>query len=634
MKYRVIQQTILLLSRNTKQLIVVAVDVLLCLLSVWLSYSLRLDAIHLPSAPQLGVYLSAPLILVPIFYLNGLYRAIFRYSGLVIIRKILFAVFLFFIVYAVFLLLISYFGWIQLQTRELPRSIFFLCPIILLFLLCGVRLLAHAFLTGISMKELKRNASNRVLIYGAGSSGIQLSEAILNSQNFLFLGFIDDNKLIQGREINGNRIYSVNELDTLIYQMGVTDVILALPGLTRSKRLHLLDKLREFSIHVRSIPNIDDLASGVIKVSDVKELDTLDLLGRSVVQPDLDLMSRNILSKVVLVTGAGGSIGGELVRQIIRLRPSKLLLVDNSEYSLYTITHQLSKLSQLIDAPIPVIPLLTSVLDSKALTRIFDLYRPHTVFHAAAYKHVPLVECNPIQGLENNIWGTLNAVKASVIAKVEKFVLISTDKAVRPTNVMGASKRVSEMILQAYALTNPATIFCAVRFGNVLDSSGSVVPLFRQQILEGGPITLTHPEVTRYFMTIPEASQLVIQACSMAKGGEVFVLDMGEPVKIIDLARRMVELSGLKVKNDNDPGGDIALKIVGLRPGEKLYEELLIGEDPVKTDHPKIMMAREPHLQLSVLENKLSQLSDLMSANSVEEILNFLKDLPIEFDHL
>jgi FlaA1/EpsC-like NDP-sugar epimerase len=393
---------------------------------------------------------------------------------------------------------------------------------------------------------------SRLLIYGAGSAGMQALAAISNSPLFITLGFIDDNPSLQGREIHGNRIYGFHELVEIIPSMGVTDIILALPSLNRKHRFNILERLRSFPVHVRSLPNIDELASGQIKIQDVKELDITDLLGRSTVPPQSDLILQNIHHKTILVTGAGGSIGSELCRQILKSNPSELVLFDVSEYSLYSIEQELQKLVSLgrYGKLTAIVPMLGSVCDESRVNEILHLYKPEVIFHAAAYKHVPLVEVSPFEGLKNNVFGTLVLATAAIKYGVSHFVLISTDKAVRPTNIMGASKRLAEMVLQAYAGENPQTIFSMVRFGNVLGSSGSVVPLFRRQILEGGPITITDIEVTRYFMTIPEASELVIQSSSMAKGGEVFVLDMGDPVKIFDLARRMKELSGLTIKSD------------------------------------------------------------------------------------
>jgi FlaA1/EpsC-like NDP-sugar epimerase len=418
-------------------------------------------------------------------------------------------------------------------------------------------------------------------------------------------------------------VYSPIEISRLIETHGVSDILLAMPSIDRSRRNQILQNLRDFHVHVRSLPDLVDLAQGLVTVLDIKELEPDDLLGRASVEPDSELMLKNIQHKIVLVTGAGGSIGSELCRQIIKAQPAKILLLDHSEFNLYKIESELSKLVRASSHSNEekIIPILASVKDENQLKKIFSQWSIDTIYHAAAYKHVPLVECNPIEGVQNNVIGTFNLANLAQSKGVKNFVLISTDKAVRPTNVMGASKRFAELILQALADNNAAgTCFSMVRFGNVLDSSGSVVPLFREQIRVGGPITLTHAEVTRYFMTIPEAAQLVIQAGAMAKGGEVFVLDMGEPVKIYDLARRMVQLSGLSVRDELNPHGDIEIVITGLRPGEKLYEELLIGENPISTTHPRIMMARENFLPFVDLMNEILAIQNLIANGSIDQL--------------
>lgn len=400
-------------------------------------------------------------------------------------------------------------------------------------------------------------------------------------------------------------------------------VLLALPSISRQRRNAILNHLSPFKVQVRSLPSLNDLAHGRVSVSDIKDLDIDDLLGREPVQPNGLLLNANTHGKTVLVTGAGGSIGGELCRQIVRTAPRQLLLVEMSEFALYQIHQELESVCEGVE----LVPLLASVCDDVRMHEIMDTWKPHTVYHAAAYKHVPLVEHNPAEGVRNNVWGTRVCAEAAQRNGVRNFVLVSTDKAVRPTNIMGATKRLAEMVLQALAEVNSKTTFSMVRFGNVLGSSGSVVPLFREQIKNGGPITLTHADITRYFMTIPEAAQLVIQAGAMGQGGDVFVLDMGQPVKIIDLARRMVELSGLTVRDDADPEGDIAIEVTGLRPGEKLYEELLIGDNPKPTQHPRIMKAHEQCLPWPALEQKLNALNMAMSANDVPVIRALLKDL-------
>jgi FlaA1/EpsC-like NDP-sugar epimerase len=441
------------------------------------------------------------------------------------------------------------------------------------------------------------------------------------SGQFELVGFVDDDASKVGRSVNGAPVFRPSSVGRLITELGVTDILLALPSASRTRRKQIIDGLRALPVHIRTLPDWADLASGRVTVQDFKELDIEDLLGRDPVPPNTELLARNLAGKVVLVTGAGGSIGGELCRQILAERPSRLLLLDHNEYGLYSIHQELQSLLEVRQLAVELVPLLGSVGSIERLRDICKVYAPHTIYHAAAYKHVPLVEANPAQGISNNVFGTLNLARVAVECGVASFVLISTDKAVRPTNVMGASKRMAELVLQALAAgqtETDATCFSMVRFGNVLGSSGSVVPLFRQQLAAGGPLTVTHAEVTRYFMTIPEAAQLVLQAGAMASGGEVFVLDMGEPVKIIDLARRMVELSGLKVRDAANPEGDVEIKVTGLRPGEKLYEELLIGDNPTPTAHPRIMKAHEDCLPWPDLE---AQLHALQQATLAEDVL-------------
>ncbi|MDF1529564.1 MAG: nucleoside-diphosphate sugar epimerase/dehydratase, partial [Sedimenticola sp.] len=437
---------------------------------------------------------------------------------------------------------------------------------------------------------------------------------------------LDDDGRLHGQVLNGLPVYGLDDLTGLIETRGVTDVLLALPSVRRKRRNEILGQMLNYHVAVRTLPSLGDLAQGRVTTSDLHELDVDDLLGREPVSPNHILLAKNITGRVVMVTGAGGSIGSELCRQIAKLEPARLLLVEVSEFALYSIHAQLESMYGKGDG-VRLIPLLASVSHSERMCEIISTWNPQTIYHAAAYKHVPLVEHNPAEGVRNNVMGTLFTAKAAIEHNVSDFVLISTDKAVRPTNIMGASKRLAEIALQSLAAESPHTKFSMVRFGNVLDSSGSVVPKFRQQIRDGGPITLTHPEITRYFMTIPEAAQLVIQAGAMAKGGGVFVLDMGQPVKIMDLARRMVELSGLTVQDADNPEGDIEIQITGLRPGEKLYEELLIGDNPQATSHPRIMKAQDDFLPWAVLEEKLNALSIALNVNDVDVIKAMLEQL-------
>jgi FlaA1/EpsC-like NDP-sugar epimerase len=479
----------------------------------------------------------------------------------------------------------------------------------------------------------------KAVIYGAGQAGRQLAQAMAHGHEMRVVAFLDDDDRLHGHVLNGLPIHSPMDLRGLVETQGVRTVLLAMPSVSRRRRNEILSQIRNAHVAVRTLPSVTDLAQGKVSISDLHELDIDDLLGREPVAPNHILLAKNITGKVVLVTGAGGSIGSELCRQILAVNPAKLLLIEQSEFALYAIHQELEeKLAGLDGGRPPVlVPLLASVQDGDRMREIMFTWHPDTVYHAAAYKHVPLVEHNPAEGIKNNVLGTLRTAQAALDAGVSDFVLISTDKAVRPTSVMGASKRLAEMALQALAAAHATTQggtggtggtkFSMVRFGNVLGSSGSVVPKFRQQIRDGGPITLTHPEVTRYFMTIPEAAQLVIQAGAMAKGGDVFVLDMGQPVKIMDLARRMVELSGLTVKDEQHPDGDIEIAVTGLRPGEKLYEELLIGDNPKPTVHPRIMKAHEEFIPWAEFEAKLTALEMALNVNDVGVIRLMMQQL-------
>lgn len=588
--------------RYVKQAFVALADALMGVMAVWIAFSLRLDTWHWPySVPQWWPYVLAPVLAAPIFWRNGLYRAVFRHSGMAAMRALVIAVTL----YAVL-----FFGVLMLMAwPDVPRSIGLLQPLILMLLVGGSRAAARLWLSSLSPSQRRGMPVSRLLIYGAGSAGVQIANAIATSHEFKLLGFIDDSPTLRGLTINHVPVYAPSDLPSLVEKHDITDLLLALPSITRARRNDILNELQPLPVHVRSLPGLTDLAHGRVALADIQDLDVEDLLGRDAVPPDHALLARNLAGKVVLVTGAAGSIGSELCRQILQEQPAHLVLVEHSEFGLYSIHQELQQLCQRVversGVIVELIPLLANVRDYTRMLEICRAYRPHTVYHAAAYKHVPLVEHNPAEGIANNVLGTLNAARAAVETGVSHFVLVSTDKAVRPTNVMGASKRLAEMVLQALSAlpavsfepggrsVNNLTRFAMVRFGNVLGSSGSVVPLFRRQIKAGGPITLTHADVTRYFMTIPEAAQLVLQAGAMAEGGEVYVLDMGEPVKIIDLARRMVKLSGFTVRDEERPDGDIAIEVTGLRPGEKLYEELLIGDNPVATVHPRILKARE-----------------------------------------
>jgi FlaA1/EpsC-like NDP-sugar epimerase len=595
-----ISEKILELPRPFKRAIAVAADILLCLLTVALAYRLRLDAWIMPIGNQWLSYAAAPLLAIPIFIRFGLYRAIFRYVGWHALNSVTWACALYGALYA------GIFTFIGIPV--IPRSTGILQPILLFLAVGASRAVARYWLSGGYAAILGKSQRRRVLIYGAGSAGRQLAAGLANSQEMLVVGFVDDDPVLHGSFLNGKKIYAPDVMIGLIDNLGVADILLAIPSASRKRRNEIIDSLRGQKVSVRTLPGIFDLADGKVTVSDLRPLEIEDLLGRDRVPPDASLLGKCITGKTVLVTGAGGSIGSELCRQIVDLHPAKLVLVDHGEYNLYSIEHELRQQSAAQDAPPALEAMLVSVQDEKGMDDVIGRHHPETIYHAAAYKHVPMVEANAAEGIRNNVFGTKIVAGLAEKHGVCDFVLISTDKAVRPPNIMGASKRIAEMLLQAKAAAGSPTRFTMVRFGNVLGSSGSVVPLFRKQIAAGGPVTVTHPEVTRYFMTIPEAAQLVIQAAAMADGGDVFVLDMGEPVKIIDLAQRMIELSGLRVRWHDVPDGDIEIRVIGLRPAEKLYEELLIGESPEPTRHPRIMKAHEAFPQSEVLDAALSEL--------------------------
>ena len=611
------QHTVLGWPRSLKRLVVMALDVTMSVFATWLAFTLRLDTPHWPEGAQWWVYALAPALAAPVFVRFGLYRAIFRYTGQAALVTTAKAV----AVYGG--LLFGILLW--LRWPGVPRSLGVLQPLLLLLMVGASRALARFWLARLEGRHM---ANGRLLIFGAGTAGAQTAAALGVSSAFELLGFIDEDQRKVGRSINGVPVFSPAEVPDLITHRGVTDILLALPSASRERRNLILESLRSLPVHIRTLPALSDLTSGRVTVQDFKELDIEDLLGRDPVPPDKDLLASDLAGKVVLVTGAGGSIGGELCRQIVTERPRQLLLLDHSEFGLYEIHQELQGLNAAGSLDVELVPLLGSVVNRLRLAEICNTYRPNNIYHAAAYKHVPMVESNPAEGIFNNVFGTLYLAQAAIDSGVTRFVLVSTDKAVRPTNVMGASKRMAELILQAMALRpgdQPTPSFSMVRFGNVLGSSGSVVPLFRKQLAAGGPLTVTHAEVTRYFMTLAEAAQLVLQAGAMATGGDVFVLNMGEPVKILDLAQRMVELSGLKVRDEAHPDGDIEIAITGLRPGEKLFEELLIGDNPAPTAHLRIMKAHEECIEWPELEMHLQTLQLAAQADDPEGIKAVLK---------
>ena len=603
--------------RPAKRLFVVAVDIIMAVLATWVAYSLRYETLHWPSDDQWWVYLLGPVLAVPIFARFGLYRAIFRYTGM----DVLFVTGQAIALYALIRVLLLY--WVKWPVFPLTLGV--LQPIIFFVLIGSSRVLARYMLAGIGLG--KEHYHGRMLIFGAGAAGVQTSSAMAITGHVKLLGFVDEDPAKIGQTINGVPVFSALQVPVLVRELGITDILLAIPSASRDRRNKIIQSLRTLPVHTRTLPGLADLTSGRVTVRDFRELDVEDLLGRAAVAPQAELLACSLFNQTILVTGAGGSIGSELCRQILLERPRRLLLLDHNEFGLYTLHRELQAWCHAQTSDVELVPLLASVANRQRLDWICAQYRPDTVYHAAAYKHVPMVECNPSEGIFNNVFGTLNMAQAAQAARVASFVLVSTDKAVRPTNLMGASKRMAELILQALAdrAGTHDTRFCLVRFGNVLGSSGSVVPMFREQLAQGGPLTITHPEVTRYFMTIPEAAQLVLQAAAMATGGEVFVLDMGEPVKILDLARRLVGLSGLQVRDATQPDGDIEFSFIGLRPGEKLYEELLIGDNPTATAHPRIMKAHEDFMAWPELMTKLEQLQQAARAENVVAIRQVLR---------
>jgi FlaA1/EpsC-like NDP-sugar epimerase len=617
-------QAMLNLPRIQKRALALSVDILLCIGTVFIAYYLRVGFWVWPAGTQWLSVAVACLFGIPLFISFGFYRAIFRFAGWSALMAVARAAFVYGILYS---MVFTVFG-----VTGVPRTIGIIQPMLLFGAVGGSRAFARYWLGG-GYEALRRIGQRpKVLIYGAGSAGRQLSAALASSGEMQVIGFVDDDRTLQGSVLNGKTIYPADNLISLVTRLGITDILLALPSTSRKRRSEILATVSRASVVVRTLPGLMDLAQGRVTINDLRELDIEDMLGRDAVAPNPILLGKNITGKTVLVTGAGGSIGSELCRQILFLRPKTLLLVEMSEFALYIIDAELRmKIANDPSLDTRILPLLASVQDERRINSIMATWHPNTVYHAAAYKHVPLVEHNPAEGLRNNVFGTLTTAQAAEAHGVQDFVLISTDKAVRPTNVMGTSKRLAEMALQALAEKGGTTRFSMVRFGNVLGSSGSVVPLFRKQIKAGGPITITHEEITRYFMTIPEAAQLVIQAGAMAIGGEVFVLDMGDPVKIIDLARRMIEFSGLSVRDANTPDGDIEIEVIGLRPGEKLYEELLIGESPVITNHPRIMKAHEAFLTWPNLEREFDVLASGMDKGDVHFVRTKLTQIVNEF---
>jgi FlaA1/EpsC-like NDP-sugar epimerase len=634
-----IRNKLLASPRLIKQALAVLSDVIICVIAVQLAMDLRQETHSFWGFQHTWLSFAGVALFIPIFIGMGLYRAIFRFAGLKVIFSLNKAMAVYAFLYA------AIFTFIGID--EVPRSLGLLQPLIFGFGIVSSRLFVRYWLGGFGRGNFM-GLTPRALIYGAGSAGRQLAGGLLTCSDVKIVGYVDDDVRLHGHSLNGLNIYSPQNLARVVQSKQVTQIFLAIPSVSQRRRNEVINELLPLRLQVRTLPSLADLASGKVTVSDIRELNIEDLLGREPVVPNSLMLAKLITGKVVMVTGAGGSIGSELCRQIFYAQPTCLLLVELSEFALYEIHCELEAVAQEMALPVPedfvgsmpasvtkLVPLLANVRDAHRMAEILRTWRPSTVYHAAAYKHVPLVEHNPAEGVKNNVQGTLVTATQAALYGVTDFVLVSTDKAVRPTNIMGTTKRLAEMVLQAKAASQALkfgdapskTRFSMVRFGNVLGSSGSVVPLFRKQIADRGPITLTDERMTRYFMTIPEAAQLVIQAAAMATGGDVFVLDMGQPVKILDLAKRMVELSGLTVLDSKNPMGDIEIQVTGLRPGEKLYEELLIGDNPLPTSHPRIMKAHEEFLPWDELESKLNILNGALESNNVPVIRKLLKEL-------
>ncbi|MFV8250664.1 polysaccharide biosynthesis protein [Bdellovibrio bacteriovorus] len=605
------------LPRRIKIFIMLFCDVILLPLALYSAIALRLGTIRPEVSTFWWLFLAVPFLTVPIFIRVGLYRAVIRYMDDRIIATVFYGVSLSVLMLTATVVMGNVVG--------VPRSSIVIYWIIAIAYITSSRFVARGVLRSLERKQDRRVP---VAIYGAGRSGLQTALALMSGPEFRPVAFFDDNKQLHGTSVAGVRVYSPDEALNIMGAEDCNQLLIAMPSASRTRRREIIQRFENVDIRLKTLPGIGELVDGKVRIEDIREVGVEDLLGRDPVPPFEDLIKSCIRDKVVLVTGAGGSIGSELCRQIILNTPKKLIIFEQAEYALYKIEQDILKHRINFE----VVPVLGDVLNTEHLEKIISNHGVQTIYHAAAYKHVPLVEANVIAGIMNNVFGTLSASNAAIKGNVETFVLISTDKAVRPTNIMGASKRLAELVLQGLSQDKTHTTrFCMVRFGNVLGSSGSVVPLFKEQIRHGGPVTVTHPEITRYFMTIPEAAQLVLQAGAMGKGGDVFVLDMGESVKIVDLAKKMIELSGLEYRNPDTGHGDISIEFTGLRPGEKLYEELLIGDNVSWTAHPRIMTAEEVSIELSELLGSLQSMRAACAAGDETVVKEFLKKLVPEY---
>ena len=610
-------------DRWQKRLLVFLMDFGLLVLSIWLAYAIRLGEWVYWNTGVENILLGSVIVFPMIFHALGVYQVIFRYVGVGMMRSIVRA----FIPYTLIIITaFSIYGF-----TGVPRTLGLLQPIMFFLLIAGSRLGIRYLIIDLLTRSRFAGDIKRVVIYGAGTAGQQLINSLRFEAGIVIVGYIDDDRRLIGQRLDGLRVYESSQLPQLVERLQITNVLLALPTIGRARRAEIIEGLSHLKVDVKTLPKMSEMVGGEVSYNDLRAVRVEDLLGREPVAPNQILLAKTLLNKVVLVTGAGGSIGSELCRQIIRARASTIILLDSSEFNLYSIEKELKAMRTRHEISLTIVPVLGSVIDQQRLKEIFSIHSIDTVFHAAAYKHVPLVEENPIEGLRNNVVGTYTLANEARLAGVSDFILISTDKAVRPTNFMGASKRCAEQIVQSYARQFPNTRFSMVRFGNVLGSSGSVVPLFHRQILVGGPVTITHRDVTRYFMTIPEAASLVIQAAGLAQGGDVFVLDMGQPVRIVDLARTMIKLSGLAVRDQANPDGDIEIVEIGLRDGEKLYEELLISDGGQATNHAKIRRALEPYAEWESIAELIHALSNRAPLSS---IVSMLQRVVPEFSHL
>ena len=597
------------LTRREKQSLMIGVDIILLPFALCISLSLRLSNLWPVHYWLLNwwMLLLIPILSIPLFIHYGLYRAVLKYMGYQVIIATVKAV----------TLASLCLGTLMMFVRDMyfPRSTIMIYWFVSILMIIASRYIMKAIL------YLQEPNKKPIGLYGAGEAGSQVIDNLRSSSEYVPVALFDDDNTKWGTVINSMWVYSSDEMGEVIKKKEIKLILLAILGITQEERRRILQNISKFPVEVRMIAGIDNLISGDFNLQRVQSVDVKDILGRDPVAPNIDLLQKNIKRKNILVTGAGGSIGRELCKQIINLNPNKIVLYENNEFALYKTHMELKEFMPYVK----IIPLLSSILDAIKFKDTLQQHDIHTIYHAAAYKHVPLVEINPLDGIRNNIIGTYNCVKGALEAAVDTFILISTDKAVRPSNVMGASKRFSELILQGAHKCSNGNNFSMVRFGNVLDSAGSVVPLFRHQIKKGGPVTVTHPEITRYFMSIPEAVELVIQAGAMAKGGDVFVLEMGEPVRIMDLAKKMIHLSGYELRNSDFPDGDIEIKITGLRPGEKLNEELIIGNNVYSTDHPQILKAEEKSINWKEIEEKTLKIKSACESLDINEACNTLK---------